>query len=373
MKNGLFTVLALLIHVSAFAQRGHDHAYDQKVYFPDTPGFETIGCDLHMHTVFSDGSVWPNVRVEEANREGIDCIATTEHLEYQPHSEDIPHPDRNRAYDIAAESAGNSGLIVIPGSEITRSMPPGHTNAIFLEDANPILQEDAMDAFREAKKQDAFVFTNHPNWTSQRKDGIAKYEPMHLELIENGMLHGIEVVNETTFSDEAIELALKYDLTFIGTSDVHGLVDWLYDIPHGGHRPVTLVFSKDRSQTSLKSALFGKQTVVWYNDMFIGRKEWLDPLLHASLEFKVLGYEGDTSLLRVEIHNPTHSHFILMNESEYTFHQNSEVMIIDPQSVTTLSIKTLTRQNSINLPFTILNAMYAPEDHPTIDFELVVE
>jgi hypothetical protein len=38
------------------------------------------------------------IRVEEALRDGLDGIAITEHLEWQPHLKDIPHPDRNRAY-----------------------------------------------------------------------------------------------------------------------------------------------------------------------------------------------------------------------------------------------------------------------------------
>ena len=45
-----------------------------------------------MHSVFSDGSVWPDIRVQEAIRDGLDVIATTEHIEYQPWKDDIPHP-----------------------------------------------------------------------------------------------------------------------------------------------------------------------------------------------------------------------------------------------------------------------------------------
>ena len=37
---------------------------------PDIPGYITMKCDFHMHTVFSDGSVWPQIRAEEAWREG---------------------------------------------------------------------------------------------------------------------------------------------------------------------------------------------------------------------------------------------------------------------------------------------------------------
>ena len=123
-----------------------------------------------MHTVFSDGSVWPNIRVMEANKDGLDVIATTEHLEYQSWISDIPHPDRNRSYELAKGFAGESGLLVINGSEITRDMPPGHANAIFIKDANKLITDDPIESFLEAKKQDAFIFWNHPHWASQSPD-----------------------------------------------------------------------------------------------------------------------------------------------------------------------------------------------------------
>ena len=352
---------------------GHNHAVEQKVYFPDLPNAKTISCDFHMHTVFSDGSVWPDIRVSEAVREGIDCISTTEHLEYQPHSEDIPHPDRNRAYELAKRSARNTDLMVIAGSEITRQMPPGHTNAVFITDANPILTEDPMDAFAEAAGQGAFIFTNHPQWTAQRKDGIARYDLMHLELIEKKMLHGIEIVNEHSYSDEALQLALDHNLTLIGTSDVHGLTDWMYEIPHGGHRPVTLVFAEERSPKATKEALFNRQTVVWFNDLFIGREQWLTPILKASLPIRVIGYQGDSQILEVELVNATHSRFTLRNTTEYTFHEDASVFMVEPQSTKTLLVKTLERLDTVELEFEFLNGILAPGEHPTIGYSLTLQ
>ena len=89
--------------------------------------------DLHTHSVFSDGHVWPNIRVAEALRDGVDVLAVTEHLEYQPHRADIPHPDRNKSYVEAKAAAGKSDILIINGSEITRNMPPGHINAVFIK------------------------------------------------------------------------------------------------------------------------------------------------------------------------------------------------------------------------------------------------
>ena len=99
----------------------------KEIQLPDIPGFITLKCDFHMHTVFSDGDVWPSIRVHEALRENLDAISLTEHIEYQPHSEDIPHPDRNRAYHLALEEAENHDLLIVPGSEITRQAPIGHS------------------------------------------------------------------------------------------------------------------------------------------------------------------------------------------------------------------------------------------------------
>jgi len=65
-------------------------AVRKEIRIPDIAGYRTLKCDFHMHTVFSDGNVWPTVRVDEAWREGLDAIAITDHVEYHPHKEDIP-------------------------------------------------------------------------------------------------------------------------------------------------------------------------------------------------------------------------------------------------------------------------------------------
>lgn len=376
IKKSLLAILCwFIIAIPAFAQHSHEHTHNyRKIVFPDIPGYYTLSTDLHIHTVFSDGSVWPNIRTEEAIRDDIDVIAITDHLEYQPHKEDIPHPDRNRSYQVAQESIpAESDLIVINGSEITRDMPPGHSNAIFVKDANKLLTDDFMDAFRKAKNQDAFVFWNHPNWTNQRKDGVARLSDVHKELINEGLLHGIEVVNEFTYSEEALQIALDYDLTIMGTSDIHGLIDWEYDVHHNGHRPVTLVFSEERTKDGLKESLMNGNTVVWSNDFLIGKERFLVSMIEESLVLSEIGYIGDTSVLNVKITNHSSSKYILRNQGEYTFHQQPDVLTIEPMSVNILNIKTLERKDSIELLFEVLNAVTAPEKHPQISFDIDIE
>ena len=79
---------------------------------PELNGYKVLKCDFHIHTVFSDGLVWPTVRVDEAYREGLDVIAISDHIEYRPHKDDIK-ASFNRSYDIAEKYAKGKGVTVI--------------------------------------------------------------------------------------------------------------------------------------------------------------------------------------------------------------------------------------------------------------------
>ena len=54
MKTQL-TVCILLFTMTALFAQNHDDG--RKINFPDIPGYKTLLCDFHQHTVFSDGSV----------------------------------------------------------------------------------------------------------------------------------------------------------------------------------------------------------------------------------------------------------------------------------------------------------------------------
>ncbi|MCK5574129.1 MAG: hypothetical protein KAJ12_15275, partial [Bacteroidetes bacterium] len=157
----------------------------KEMVIPDIPGYETLKCDFHTHTVFSDGNVWPTVRVDEAWALGYDAIAITDHIEYQPHKKYLP-VQHDASYAIAKPKGDRQDLIVIRGSEVTRVMPPGHLNAIFISDVTRLetdriremhaidhlggaykdsidhQHKDYMIALEEAINQGGFVFWNHP-------------------------------------------------------------------------------------------------------------------------------------------------------------------------------------------------------------------
>ncbi|MEK9517628.1 MAG: PHP domain-containing protein, partial [Flavobacteriaceae bacterium] len=337
MKKITSKAILLLISISPlwiFAQ--------DRPFFVAPEGQFILSTDLHIHTSFSDGSVWPNIRVEEALKEGLDLISITDHLEYQPHRKDLPNPNRNRSYDIAQGAAEKSKLTVIKGAEITRSMPPGHINAVFIQDANKLLfPDDPTAGIKEANRQNGFVFWNHPNWEAHRKDGIARLDPMHIDLIERKLLHGIEVVNFTTLSEEAIEIALENNLTMLGTSDVHKLTAWDFDIPQGGHRPITFVLCKNKSPKEVKKGLFEGKTMVWFKELMIGKEEHLLEIVKANLSASHPTYKDDELIAKVVLKNHSANTLHLRYNGPFTFHQDGTIFKIDPYSEKSIDIKTL--------------------------------
>lgn len=346
-----------------------DHGFDRQMRFPGTAdGSLILTVDLHTHSVFSDGHVWPTIRVEEADRDGLDALAFTDHLEHQPKSADIPHPDRNRTYEVgkmAAERAGINAVMLINGAEISRGMPPGHVNAVFVEDANKLLVEDAKDAIMAANDQKAFVFWNHPNWLPQAPDGVARILPFHEELIAEGKLHGVEVANGTldAYSEEALGIALDYNLTVLGTSDIHGLIDWTHKGAHGGHRPLTLVLAPERSPAALKKALFDGATVAWINDDLIGKAENVDRVVQSCLTLEPQGYLPNSSVMDVELKNRCPLAFTLKNTGVRMFHNVSDVVRIERYDQTRLQVPMNDERSILMLEIIALNTQVRPREH----------
>jgi len=368
----IFLFLMVLTGLQSQAQ-DHSHRLARALKFPDVPGYKTLKCDLHQHTVFSDGSVWPDIRVMEALMDGLDAISLTEHLEYQPHKQDIPHPDRNRSYELAIKEAKNHDLLIIRGSEITRKMPPGHNNAIFIQDANKLLVDDSIGVFRAAREQGSFTFWNHPHWVAQRKDGVARLTDMHRYLIKENLLHGIEVVNEHTYSDEALQIALDHNLAIMGTSDIHKLIDWEYNVPKGGHRPITLVLATDRSQEALKEGLMQRRSIAVFNDFLIGRAAHLNPLIQACLTITKTAWQGNSDVLNVTFTNNSSCAFTLRNTGKYSLHNQTDVITVPANGEQVVQVKTLQRMTDVSLSFEVLNGVIAPGKHPVLTWKATVK
>ena len=321
------------------------------INIPDIPGYITLKCDLHSHTVFSDGEVWPTYRVNEAWEDGLDVLAITDHLEYQPKKEWVK-PDHNAAWKISKGLADERNLILVHSTEITRSMPPGHLNALFVEDASLINMEDPFQAIEAAVKQGAFIQWNHPGWKAQEKDGIPKIYDIHLKLFENGYIHGIEFFNETEYYPNILEWCSEKDLAVVACSDIHGIISEKY-----GHttRPMTLVFAEERTEESLKEALFDARTLAYFNNTLAGKPDLLTEIFRASITVSEPYLENDRYFW-IEVKNNSDVPFHLFDGPEGA----ASSFTLKANSITTVRID---KEKNPELKYKVRNLLTAYEEY----------
>ncbi|MBE8723003.1 Sb-PDE family phosphodiesterase [Sphingobacterium pedocola] len=255
------------------------------INIPNVNNYQVLKCDFHMHTVFTDGHVWPNVRVQEAWKEGLDAISFTEHVEYTPHKKDVI-PGNLRSYELAKKMAAENNILLIKGTEITRGTPPGHFNALFIQDDKNLIVDNSSSldekAIQAAVDQNSFIFWNHPGWKAATIKGSYEWIPFVEKMYAEKKLHGIEVVNGFGFHKKALDWALDRNLTVIGNTDIHNLIAHDYDISRSGiHRTMTLVMARDRSAVSIREALEQGRTVAWSSNYLFGKEEHLRDLFYA--------------------------------------------------------------------------------------------
>ena len=202
-------------------------------------------------------------------------------------------------------------------------------------------------------------------WEANRSDGIVKLDPIHQEIIDKKLLHGIEVVNFDTFSEEAMQIALENNLTMMGTSDVHILIAWDFNIEKESfHRPITFIMSKNRTMNSIRDALFNGDTFIWYRDLIIGKSNNLKQVIDNNLEVISKGYsyrDRKVEILQIELKNKSVAPINLNYTGEYTFHNDYKFINLEPKSSKTIYVKTKKIKQKVDLEFEILNYVVGPK------------
>ena len=278
-----------------------------EIILPNVNDHMVLKADLHNHTAYSDGQVLPNYRVREAWLDGLDVIAATDHIEYRPNDAvfyeylkgytNTPYVktldalksgdttiDLNFVVRQYEKEAPKYGILIIPGSEITRNgTTVGHFNALFTTDNNLIYDVDPVKAIRNAKAQGALVMHNHPGW---RKSSI-DFTDAEKQAYEEGLIDGVEVMNGIEFYPGIIDRVEEYGLFISANTDVHGSTANDYRL--SGHmRPMTLILAKERTLESIREALEAKRTIAWGFDNLCGNEQLLKDFFMASIKVSTL-------------------------------------------------------------------------------------
>ena len=383
MKKILFTIVALLSSWIADAQYTFQDSNNQdvlritrranndsrsEIVIPQVNGYNVYKADLHSHTIFSDGKVTPEWRVEEAWQDGLDIVAITDHIENRPYVTRLPKylngvevqvqnekeisVDLNASVRLAQDQARKLNMLLIPGAEISRPYKTvGHLNALFTTDNNAIPAEDPLQALRNAKAQGALVQFNHPG-TGRTSLDLTEFE---INAYKEGLIDGIEIFNNNGFYPKAIDRALEKGLNMSGNSDVHTTTDIAYSDATLS-RNITLILAKEKTMEAVKDALVNRRTIAYGFDQIAGEESLIKDLFNACVtaEFVRVDSKGNTI-------------FNLTNMSSLVFAASingSNPHWIAPFSTIPMKIK------SDVIELKILNMWCGEGKHPVIEVKL---
>jgi hypothetical protein len=248
--------------------------------------------------------------------------------------------------------------VLIRGAEITRETPPGHFNAIYLQDASKLDVPDFLDAVKAANQQDAFVFWNHQGWKGEEK---GRWMDVHTTMYQNHMFQGMEVCNGETYFPTAHRWCLEKGLTMLGNSDIHG-PDLLRESTSDEHRTMTLVFARQRTAESVKEALLEGRTVVWFKDQLIGKAEHLQGIFQAAVSRKQPAVRSGKNVW-LQLHNACATDFQLVQAGG----NGPAAISLPARSTSLVRCSTAAPDTPLELRYTVTNLLVAPEQGLTVD------
>lgn len=393
MKKIISVALATIAAISASAQMTYPDAVNKdinrhsmrysrgartEIVLPQVNGYNIYKADLHTHSAFSDGSVLPEYRVKEAWIDGLDVMAVTEHIEYRRQEpkmleylqdyakkgEEIDNwdiinkpadkkgirVDLNYAVTLSQKAAEQYGLLIIPGTEITRNPQQiGHYNALFTTDNNAIYDADPLQSFRNAKAQGALIQHNHPGWQRKSID-MPEFE---VKAYAEGLIDGIEIMNGSDFYPGAIDRAKELGLFMSANTDIHGTTAMDYANVEVG-RNMTLIFAKEKTLEAMREALEARRTLAYAFGNVAGDEQLLKDFFLACVKFEPVMKDYKNRQI-----------FTITNTSSIPFAfriGGGNVVWLDPFS--TISAKTN------NIKITVENMWYGVDKHPVLEINL---
>ena len=397
-KQSFASIAMMTLAIAAFAQPAlqapHplEHAFENhdartEIILPQVNGMNLYKADLHIHTIYSDGDVTPDMRVLEAWHDGLDIIAITDHMEYRRiEREMLEYMDRyvredlrekgavntnimrqgpdslgvlvdfNVAYKSAARKAKDYGLMVVRGVEVTRKHN-GDYNAIFTTDNNAVYDPSLEQTLRNARAQGAFIVHNHPDYDANTANHITQVAN---DLYDKGLIDGVEVANGRKTWQYLYTHAVSGGYTPMANSDAHEYIYWKYgrpwdyEIPR--YRNMNLILAENLTEKDIREALKAGNSIAYSNNNLVARYDLLEALFKASVEFKIQR-TSSTQHHIIVVNSSSLPYFFKIGNNEHVLNANGTLHLTLPKDVQTFDVN-------------VLNMWYGNDEHPVISVEL---
>lgn len=350
------------------------------IILPQVNGLNCYKADFHIHTSYSDGLVTPAARVGEAWRDGLDIIAITDHYEAlagvkrffnatAPYYEGTSikyqtarqangiKADFNAMYQEAVKQLEKKKypMLVIKGCEMGRNAKThGHFNCLFVNDINTLYDKDIKVAFRRVHEQGGIVIHNHPAWMRDTSD---KTE-FHEEAYGEGLIDGVEIVNNQTFYPHMVRRCVDEKLTMFANTDIHRISYAFTSAPSHIYRTMTLVFAKELTEEAVKEALLKRQTLGYLNGYVIGEIKLLSDFLNESVDCRVVEENKEAGTRK----------YMLVNNTSIPYQlraSNKKVVKLAPFKPAYITIS-----GKDALDFVVKNMYYVDYQNPTIKIKI---
>ena len=379
MKRIFLFAVSLTMAFSVFAQEYHTHYQSatepqtllpigckprttrQEIILPQVKGYNLYTADLHIHTTYSDGTLNAKGRTEEAWRDGLDIIVSSDHMSIrppknksligQPTPAEVSAKKGGRPAESVTEviKYGDSfGLLVIPGVELTGDpRTQGHFNALFTTDNKTIYDYDAIQAIRNARAQGAIIMHNHPGWRHKTLDRT----PLEEQVYAEKLVDGIEVMNGFYFYPRAIEEAKSRKWFMTATTDIHCTTAQTYQT-NGHLRNMTIVFAKELTLKSVRESLESRRTLAYSFGVLAGEESLLKEFFEASIKTKKLSTSKKS--VKVQLTNTTSIPFVVRVGKD------------NPVYIPALSSVIVSAKAGKPVNCTVLSMWSGMDQHPTI-------
>ena len=359
-----------------------------EIILPQVNGKNFYKADLHIHTIYSDGDVTPDMRVLEAWYDGLDIISITDHMEYRRIEREMfdymgkyiredlrkegktvntnimrQGPDEkgilvdfNVAYKSASRKAKDYGLLVVRGVEVTRKHN-GDYNAIFTTDNNALYDPDLAQTLRNARAQGAFIVHNHPDYDPNTANTLSSVAN---SLYEQGLIDAVEVANGRRTWNYLYSHAIAGGYTPMANSDAHEFIYWKYgrpcdhEIPR--YRNMNLILAESLTENDIRDALKAGNSIAYGNNNLVGKIDLLKALFIASVEFKIQRTSSIQHHITV-LNRSSLPYYFRIGNTDYILNAMGSLHLTMPKDQKVADV-------------TILNMWHGNDLHPTVAIDL---